>query len=64
LTTLETPQTTFRTIYIMALIILWVGATIANVATIFGYSVDFVGLVGISVFIGIELVRSYRGSTR
>ncbi len=55
--TLENWNPTLRTVYISALVILWIGATLANVATIFGLSVDMVGLVGISVFIGIELVR-------
>ena len=56
--TLENWNPTLRTIYISALVILWIGATLANVATIFGLSVNMVGLVGISVFIGIELVRA------
>ena len=61
--TLENWNPTLRTIYISALVILWIGATLANVATIFGLSVDFIGLVGISVFVGAQLVRSYRGDS-
>jgi len=62
MTKLENWNPAFRKIYITVLVILWVGATIANVATIFGLPVDFVGLAGISVFIGAELVRSYKGT--
>jgi len=61
--TLSNWNPTLRTLYITALVVLWVGATIANVATIFGLSVDFIGLVGISVFVGAQLVRSYRGDS-
>ena len=64
MTKLENWNPALRTIYISALVVLWVAATIANVATIFGLSVDFIGLAGISVFIGVELVRSYKGTKR
>jgi hypothetical protein len=47
-------------LYITSLVTLWVGATIANVSTVFGMSVDMMGLAGISVFIGAMLVRSYQ----
>ena len=47
-----------RQAYYMILVSLWTGATIANVATILGKSVHFVPLAGISVFIGVMLVRS------
>ncbi|MBZ0127899.1 MAG: hypothetical protein K8F59_02160 [Rhodobacteraceae bacterium] len=58
--TLENWNPTLRTLYITALVILWVGATIANIATIFGLSVDLIGLAGISVFVGVELVRAVK----
>lgn len=58
--TLENWNPTIRTLYISTLVILWVGATIANIATIFGLRVDLVGLVGISVFVGIEVVRAVK----
>jgi len=47
-----------RQAYYMMLVSLWTGATIANVATILGKTVHFVPLSGISVFIGVMLVRS------
>jgi len=49
----------FRTVYIFALISLWVGATIANLATIAGLAVDGFGLVAVSVFISGMILRSY-----
>ncbi|MCB1366533.1 MAG: hypothetical protein KDK00_02110 [Rhodobacteraceae bacterium] len=58
--TLENWNPTLRTLYITSLVILWVGATIANIATIFGLSVDLIGLAGISVFVGVELVRAVK----
>lgn len=60
--TLDKLNPSLRTIYITSLVILWVGAMIANVATLFGASVVFSGLAGISVFIGVEIVRSYKGA--
>jgi len=61
--TLDTWNPTIRTLYIMALVTLWLGATIANVAFIAGYTVNFIGLAGISVFVGVELVRAYKGDS-
>lgn len=61
--TLENWNPTVRTLYVMCLISLWLGATIANVAMIVGVNINFVGLMGISVFVGIELVRAYKGGT-
>jgi len=61
--TLDTWNPTIRTLYIMTLVTLWLAATIANVAFIAGYTVNFIGLVGISVFVGIELVRAYKGDS-
>ena len=58
--TLENWNPTLRTLYITSLVILWVGATIANIATIFGLSVDLIGLAGISIFVGVELVRAVK----
>ncbi len=57
--TLEKWNPAFRTLYITLLMVMWVAATIANVVTIFGLSANLVGLIAISVFIGVELVRSY-----
>ena len=59
--TLKNWNASFRYIYIISLVTLWVGATIANISTIFGQSVDVLGLAGISVFVGVQLVRSYKG---
>ncbi len=54
----------FRTLYITLLVVMWVAATIANVVTIFGLTLNLVGLIAISVFIGVELVRSYKNPQR
>ncbi len=48
-----------RTLYVTVLITLWVGATIANIATIAHLDVDMLGLTAISVFIAGMIVRSY-----
>ncbi len=48
----------------MVLVALWIGATIANVAYIFGISVQFAGLAGISVFSAVMLVRAVRDDAR
>lgn len=53
----------FQTVYITALVVLWVGATIANISTVFGLSVNMMGLFGASLFIGAMIVRSYRPAT-
>ncbi|NOX41081.1 MAG: hypothetical protein GXP05_11355 [Alphaproteobacteria bacterium] len=58
--TLQNHIPAFRTLYITLLVVMWVAATIANVVTIFGLSTNLVGLIAISVFIGVELVRSYQ----
>ncbi len=52
-----------RVFYVTLLVVLWVGATITNVSTLFGTSQAFLGLAGISVFIGVEIVRSYKRET-
>lgn len=49
---------TVRSLYIMLLVALWLGATIANIAFIAGYTVNFTGLAGISVFVAVQLVRA------
>lgn len=56
---LNTMNPNFRTLYIFALIALWVGATIANIATIANLSVDGIGLTAVSVFISGMILRSY-----
>jgi len=62
--TLEKWNPALRTLYITLLVVMWVAATIANVVTIFGLSINLVGLIGISVFIGVELVRGYKDTRR
>jgi hypothetical protein len=57
--TLNTMTPFIRTLYITVLIALWVGATIANIATLFQLDVDLLGLVAISVFIAGMVMRSY-----
>lgn len=60
--TLDDWNPTVRSLYITVLVALWLGATIANVALIAGYVVNFTGLVGISIFVSIMLVRAYKPS--
>jgi len=63
-TDLSSWNPSLRLLWITLLVILWVGATIANIATVFGLSVNVIGLVSISVFIGAQLVRSLRRTAR
>jgi hypothetical protein len=58
--TLENWNPTYRQIWITLLVTLWIGATIANIATIYQMSVNFAGLAGISIFVAVLLVRSLR----
>jgi len=56
---LDKMSTNFRTVYVFVLITIWVGAMLANIATIAGLNVEITGLIGVSVFIGAMIVRSY-----
>jgi len=60
LKTLVAQRPTLLTLYFTSLVIVWLAATIANLATIFGYQINPAGLVGISVFVGVMLVRSFK----
>ncbi|MFQ5438928.1 MAG: hypothetical protein ACE5DK_08870 [Paracoccaceae bacterium] len=53
----------FRALYVTALVALWIGATIANIATIFELTVSIGWLAGVSVAAGIAIVRQFRALT-
>lgn len=46
-----------RQLWVTLLVVLWVGATIANLATIFGLSVSLLPLAGVSLIVGALLAR-------
>jgi len=49
-----------RTLHNFALVTLWVGATLANLASVYGVQVQAVGLIAISFFISGMIIRGYR----
>ncbi len=51
-----------RSLHIGTLITLWVGATIANIATLLDVEVAFTGLAGGAILVGFLLLRLWQAS--